>query len=39
MIDKKEKALKVNWDDEIVKGTLIAKGGQIVHPTLQPKGA
>lgn len=39
MIDKKEKALKVNWDDEIVKGTLIAKGGQIVHPALQPKGA
>ena len=39
MFDKKEKALKVNWDDEIVKGTLVAKGGQIVHPSLQPKGA
>jgi NAD(P) transhydrogenase subunit alpha len=34
MIDKKEKALKVNWDDEIVKGTLIAKGGKLVHPSL-----
>jgi NAD(P) transhydrogenase subunit alpha len=34
MIDKKEKALKVNWDDEIVKGTLVAKGGRIVHPAL-----
>ena len=39
MIDKKEKVLKVNWDDEIIKGTLLAKDGQIVHPSLQPKGA
>lgn len=39
MIDKKDKALKVNWDDEIIKGTLVAKGGRIVHPSLQPKGA
>jgi NAD(P) transhydrogenase subunit alpha len=38
MIDKKEKALKVNWDDEIVKGTLVAKDGKIVHPSLQPQG-
>jgi H+-translocating NAD(P) transhydrogenase subunit alpha len=35
LIDKKEKALKVNWDDEIVKGTLVAKDGKIVHPSLQ----
>jgi NAD(P) transhydrogenase subunit alpha len=35
MIDKKEKALKVNWDDEIVKGTLLAKDGRVVHPALQ----
>jgi NAD(P) transhydrogenase subunit alpha len=39
MIDKKEKALKVNWEDEIVKGTLVAHEGRIVHPSLQPKGA
>jgi len=39
MIDKKEKVLKVDWDDEIIKGTLIAKDGKIVHPNLQPKGA
>jgi len=38
MIDKKDKTLKVNWDDEIVKGTLVAKDGKIVHPSLQ-KGA
>ncbi len=35
MIDKKEKTLAVNWDDDIIKGTLVAKGGVIVHPNLQ----
>jgi NAD(P) transhydrogenase subunit alpha len=35
LIDKKEKTLAVNWDDEIVKGTLIARNGKIVHPSLQ----
>lgn len=39
LIDKDEKALKVDWDDEIVKGTLIAKDGKLVHPSLQPQGA
>ena len=39
MIDKKEQALKVNWDDEIIKGTLIAKDGAIVHPSLVQKAA
>jgi NAD(P) transhydrogenase subunit alpha len=34
MIDKKDKTLKVNWDDEIIKGTLVAKDGRIVHPSL-----
>jgi H+-translocating NAD(P) transhydrogenase subunit alpha len=34
MIDKATKTLKVNWDDEIVKGTLIAKDGKLVHPSL-----
>jgi NAD(P) transhydrogenase subunit alpha len=37
MIDKKEKVLKINWEDEIVKGTLVAKDGKIVHPALQGK--
>jgi NAD(P) transhydrogenase subunit alpha len=32
--DKKDKSFKVNWDDEIVKGTLVAKDGKIVHPNL-----
>jgi NAD(P) transhydrogenase subunit alpha len=39
MIDKKEKTLAVNWDDDLIKGTLIAKGGQIVHPNLASQTA
>lgn len=39
MIDKKEKTLAVNWDDELIKGTLIAKDGQVVHPNLATKTA
>ncbi|HWV55506.1 Re/Si-specific NAD(P)(+) transhydrogenase subunit alpha [Pseudorhodoplanes sp.] len=37
MIDKKEKKLAINWDDEIVKGTLLTRDGKIVHPNFQPK--
>jgi NAD(P) transhydrogenase subunit alpha len=35
MIDKKEKVLKINWEDEVIKGTLVTKDGAIVHPTLK----
>jgi NAD(P) transhydrogenase subunit alpha len=34
MIDKKEGTVKINWDDDIVKGTALTRGGQIVHPSL-----
>ena len=37
LIDKKEKALAVNWDDELVKATCLTRGGEIVHPNFQPK--
>lgn len=37
MFDKKEKVLAVNWDDELIKGTLIAKDGIVVHPNLSAK--
>jgi H+-translocating NAD(P) transhydrogenase subunit alpha len=37
MLDKKEKVLAINWDDELIKGTLVAKGGKIVHPNLVAK--
>jgi proton-translocating NAD(P)+ transhydrogenase subunit alpha len=39
MIDKKEKKLAVNWDDEIVKGTALTRDGAIIHPNFQPKTA
>jgi NAD(P) transhydrogenase subunit alpha len=39
MLDKKEKVLKVNWDDDLIKGTLVARDGRIVHPSLQQTGA
>ncbi|CCD99230.1 Re/Si-specific NAD(P)(+) transhydrogenase subunit alpha [Bradyrhizobium sp. STM 3809] len=37
MIDKKEKTLAVNWDDELVKATALTKDGAIIHPNFQPK--
>ncbi|MDX2288998.1 MAG: Re/Si-specific NAD(P)(+) transhydrogenase subunit alpha [Hyphomicrobiaceae bacterium] len=36
MLDKKEKTIAVNWDDDIIKGTLVARDGMIVHPNLAP---
>ena len=39
LIDKKAKALAVNWDDEIVKATVLTKDGAVVHPNFQPKSA
>jgi NAD(P) transhydrogenase subunit alpha len=37
LVDKKTKALAVNWDDEIVKATVLTKDGAVVHPNFQPK--
>ena len=34
MVDKETKALKVDHNDEVVKGTLVTQNGQIVHPSL-----
>jgi len=39
MIDKKDKKLAVNWDDEIVKGTMLTRDGAVVHPSFMPKTA
>lgn len=39
MISKEDKSLAVDWDDELIKGTLIAKDGEIVHPSLTEKTA
>jgi NAD(P) transhydrogenase subunit alpha len=34
LVDKQNGALKINWDDEIVKGTALTRDGAIVHPSL-----
>jgi NAD(P) transhydrogenase subunit alpha len=34
LYDKDTKALKIDWDDEIVKGTALTRDGKIVHPAL-----
>ncbi len=39
LIDKKEKRLAVNWDDELVKATVLTRDGAVVHPNFQPKSA
>jgi H+-translocating NAD(P) transhydrogenase subunit alpha len=35
LIDKKEKKLAVNWDDELVKATVLTRDGAVVHPNIK----
>jgi len=37
LIDKSNKALAVNWGDELVKATCLTRDGAIVHPNFQPR--
>ena len=39
LIDKKEKVLAVNWDDELVKATVLTRDGAIVHPNIKLEAA
>lgn len=45
IIDKESKALKIDWEDDIIKGVCMVKDGAIVHPnfsgakTAKPKAA
>jgi NAD(P) transhydrogenase subunit alpha len=39
MVDKKTKTLAVNWDDELVKATMLTRDGAVVHPNFKPKSA
>jgi NAD(P) transhydrogenase subunit alpha len=36
IVDKETKGLKIDIADDIVKGTLVTRDGQIVHPALAP---
>ena len=37
MVDKETKTLKIDTNDEVVKGTLVTRDGQVVHPALAAK--
>lgn len=37
LVDKTTKTLKIDWEDEIVKGTLVTRDGKVVHPMLAAK--
>src|SRR3984893_10359893 len=39
LVDKASKALAVNWDDEIVKATVLTRDGAVTHPSFAPKTA
>jgi NAD(P) transhydrogenase subunit alpha len=39
LVDKKEKKLAVNWDDEILKAVVLTRDGAVVHPNFAPKTA
>ena len=39
LIDKKTRTLAVNWDDDIVKATVLTRGGAVIHPNFLPKPA
>ncbi|MFZ1882136.1 MAG: Re/Si-specific NAD(P)(+) transhydrogenase subunit alpha [Rhodoplanes sp.] len=39
LIDKKTKQINLNWDDDILKATVLTRDGAIVHPSFAPKTA
>jgi NAD(P) transhydrogenase subunit alpha len=39
LVDRKKKALAVNFDDDIVKATVLTRDGAVVHPNFLPKSA
>jgi len=39
LVDKKEKKLAINWDDELVKATVLTRDGAVVHPNFAPAAA
>src|SRR6202043_4034292 len=39
LVDKKQKILAVNWDDEIIKATALTRDGAVIHPSLAAQTA
>ncbi len=38
LIDEETKALKIDWEDEIIKGALLTRDGKVVHEALTKEG-
>ena len=38
-VNRETKAIDIDWDDELIKGTLLTRDGAIVHPLLKNNGA
>jgi NAD(P) transhydrogenase subunit alpha len=39
LIDKKAKTLAINWDDELVRATVLTRDGIVVHPNVKVEPA
>jgi NAD(P) transhydrogenase subunit alpha len=39
LVDKKDKALAVDWSDEIVKATALTRDGAVIHPNFSARSA
>jgi NAD(P) transhydrogenase subunit alpha len=39
LFDKEAKTLKIDWEDELVKATVLTKSGKIIHPNIKVKTA
>jgi NAD(P) transhydrogenase subunit alpha len=37
LVNKEDKSLAVNWEDELVKATCLTRDGAIVHPSFMPQ--
>jgi NAD(P) transhydrogenase subunit alpha len=35
MVDKENGSLAIDWEDEIIKGSLVSRDGQLVNPALR----
>ena len=35
LVDKATKALKIDWNDEIIKGTCLTRDGEVIHPSVK----
>jgi len=34
LVDAETKQMTIDWEDEIIQGTLVCKDGSVVHPAL-----